>query len=136
MRIHYSPEADALSVELVGEARGARTIRHGPDIRLDFDGRGCLVALEVLNASRHYPAAALRALAAPVDYLTLAQAAKEGGLSPATLRVQIHHGRLPAVKRGRDWVVARHELWNYLENRAPSGRPPARPRRRQAPAAR
>ena len=56
------------------------------------------------------------------DTLTLPQAAEEAGLSPGTLRVQIHNGRLEATKLGRDWVVTRAALRIYLDNRAPQGR--------------
>lgn len=34
-------------------------------------------------------------------------------------------------QRGQDSLVARHELWNYLENRAPQGRPGAAAREAQ-----
>jgi hypothetical protein len=56
------------------------------------------------------------------DPLTLPEAAAEAGLNPGTLRVQIHNGRLEAKKIGRDWVVTRAALRDYLNNRAPQGR--------------
>jgi uncharacterized protein YuzE len=131
MQMTYSPTADAVAIELAPEATSARTQHMGPDIIADFDARGRLVSLEILNASDHYPAAALQQLSAPVEYLTLAEAAKESGLAPATLRLQASRQRLAAVKRGRDWLIPRHALWNYLENREPSGRPPASTRARR-----
>jgi len=123
MRMTYSAEADALAVDLASGAKGVGTRELGPGIYADFDAKGRLVGIEVLDASLHYPRAELEALANPVEYLTLAEAAKESKLSPVTLKAQIRNGRLPAIKRGRDWLVAGHDLWNYLETRAPQGRP-------------
>ncbi len=50
----------------------------------------------------------------PSDLLTLPEAAKLAGLAAVTLRVQVHNGRLKAVKRGRDWWVTRRELERYM----------------------
>ena len=134
MRMTYSPEGDTLDIELA-RAKSAATREIGPDVHGDYDAAGRLIAIEVQVASRFYDRRALEQLAQPVEYLTLREAAGEAQLSPTTLRVQIGNGRLPAKKQGTDWLVARHDLWNYLENRAPQGRPgaaprsPARPRR-------
>lgn len=51
-----------------------------------------------------------------LDLLTLPEAAVIAGLSPVTLRVQIRNQRLDAVKRGRDWMVTRKALTDYLKN--------------------
>jgi hypothetical protein len=67
----------------------------------------------------------LGALATTDEWLTLAEAGREAGLSPETLKKQLHAGRLAGAKRGRDWQVTRHALWNYLEQRDTRGRPPA-----------
>ena len=45
--------------------------------------------------------------------LTLTQAAARLGLSPSTLRNQIHGGRLTARKVGRDWTVSEREVERY-----------------------
>ena len=135
MRLTYSPSADALALQLATGTE-IRTRELAPGVHADFDGRGRLVGVEILDASTHYDRAELEQLAAPVEYLTLAEAAKESQLSPATLKAQIHNRRLPALKRGRDWLVARHELWSYLENRAPQGRPARRRAARRTKAAR
>lgn len=122
IRATYDPEADALALRLLPAVKSARTQELAPDFYADFDRRGRLIAIEVLYASRHYPRAVLASLDSGVEYLTLREAAKESGLSAGTLRNQILAGRLPALKRGRDWMVAGHELLTYLENRAPQGR--------------
>lgn len=124
MRFIYSREVDALTVELVPKGRTERMVKLGPTCNADVDAKGRLIAIEILDASTWYPKAALEQLEAPTPhYLTLAEAAAEAKLAPVTLRAQITNGKLVGMKQGRDWLVARHELWNYLENRAPQGRP-------------
>jgi uncharacterized protein YuzE len=119
----YSPTADALSIRLAEDRRIVGTKEITTDVFADFDDDGNVIALEFLNASRRYDKAKLEGLAIPVEYLTLAEAAKEGRLAVTTLRNQITARRLAGVKRGRDWLVTRHDLWNYLESRGPQGRP-------------
>lgn len=43
----------------------------------------------------------------------LAEAAGVLGVSHATLRAQIHRGRLHAFKVGRDWLVTDEEIERY-----------------------
>jgi uncharacterized protein YuzE len=122
-QLTYDPEADALAIDLVASPVGrVLTRRLTADHHLDFDSRGRLVGIEVLHASRHYPRTTLERLPNGVEWLTLEEAARESGLAASTLRNQINAQRLPAVKRGRDWLVAGHELWNYMESRSPRGR--------------
>lgn len=135
----YSIGADALAIEFDPDGEGARSQEVAPGLVLDFTAEGKLLALELLNASRHVPRATLERLPTPARYLTLVEAAEESGLSPVTLRRQIAAGRLSAVKRGRDWLVDETALVNYLESRDARGRPSAqraaRTRRsRRAPA--
>lgn len=126
MRITYSAAADALSVDLL-EGLTARMVKLAPNVNADFDAEGRLTSIEILGASAWYPKEALDQLASPVVWLTLKEAAVEAAkqgepISPDTLRSQIAKGKLTGEKRGADWVIATHELWNYLERRAPSGR--------------
>jgi uncharacterized protein YuzE len=136
MRITYDPEVDALGVDLVRNGRSTHTQVLRPNINLDWDRQGRLIGVEILDASAFYPLDQLRQLDDGTEWLTLAEAeaegAEEGGPTAATLRSLIHKGRIPARKVGRELQIAGHELWNYLENRAPSGRPG---RRRTAPKA-
>jgi excisionase family DNA binding protein len=60
----------------------------------------------------------------PSDLVSLVEAASLLGVRSASLRAQIHRGRLRAVKLGRDWLVAHRELTRYVETRKrPSTRP-------------
>ncbi len=94
--ITYDPEADA--IDLGKPAGRVETQEVQKDYYADYDSRGRLVGFEILNASKHYQDYSLSSLPSPVEWLTLAEAAKESGLSPGTLRVQINAGRL----RGRE----------------------------------
>lgn len=136
MRITYSPRVDAMAVELAPTSRSVRTQHLSPDFALDFDVEGRLMTIEILNASLYYPSEVLARLESPARFITIEEAAEESRLAPDTLRKQIANGRLTARKHGRDWLVAGHDLWNYLESREPRGRPPADPRarRRKRPA--
>lgn len=49
----------------------------------------------------------------PSRPIGLAQAAELLGVSHATLRAQVHRGRLRAIKVGRDWLVTREEVERY-----------------------
>ena len=131
MRFTYDATVDSLAIELVPGVRSRRTECIAPGINIDFDGRRRLISVEVSNASGFYPARDLAALESPEELLTLPEAADESGLSAATLRKQIHNEKLTAIKRGRDWMVARHTLWNYLETRDPRGRRASTERRQR-----
>lgn len=55
--------------------------------------------------------------------MTLTEAAALLGLSPATLRSQVRHGALRAVKRGRDWHVTPREVERYRQQSLGTRRP-------------
>lgn len=137
--LSYDAAADAVAIQFASAPKGkAPTTRElAPHIRADFLGTQ-LLGLEILEASTMLSAEALKGLTPPVELLTITEAAKESKRAPTTIRSAIAAGRLTATKKGRDWVVARHDLWNYLEDLAPAGRPtnnkraPLRKRRAQA----
>lgn len=57
--------------------------------------------------------------------MTLRIAGERLGVTPDTLRAQVHRGKLRAVKPGRDWLVAEEEVDRYrresLGRRKPTG---------------
>lgn len=122
IRMRYDVTVDALAIEFQPGARIARTITSEPGIHVDLDADGRIVTMELLDASARIPRKQLETLPNASEYLTLAEAAEESGLAPATLRVQINRGRLAAMKRGRDWLVDATALFNYLESRDSRGR--------------
>jgi excisionase family DNA binding protein len=121
MRIEYDEEVDALAISFTNRPRSARTKTVAKGINLDFDAKGRLVVIEILDASRFAPADNLRKLDSAREDLTLAQASKESGLTADTLRSLIHKKRLPATKDGRDWKVSLADLYTYLESRDTRG---------------
>jgi uncharacterized protein YuzE len=52
MKTHYDPESDALYVRFA-DAGAADSEEVGPGIVFDFDAVGRIVAVEVLEASKH-----------------------------------------------------------------------------------
>jgi uncharacterized protein YuzE len=134
IQIRYDREADALAVEFRRRARSARTVRVSDTVQVDFDSKGRLMTVEVLDASHHVERKSLDALPSATEWLTLAEAEKESGLRATTLRVLLNRGRLSGERRGRDWFVNSTALWNYLESRDARGRPATSPkgRRRRA----
>lgn len=134
MQLTYDPDADAFLLALEPGAAVAETVDQGGGVYVDVDRREKVLAVEVLEASRHFDRKSLALLKSPVNYLSLAQAGDESGLSPGTLRVLLNNGRLEGEKRGRDWVVTESALVNYLESRHPAGRPAANRKARRSPA--
>jgi uncharacterized protein YuzE len=134
MKLTYDPETDALNVELLA-GRSTQTIELTPDTFADLDASGRLLSVEILEASAKYGRDVVENALPAAEWLTLAEAAKEGGIATATLRVLLNAKRLKGRKRGRQWEVARAELWNYLDNRAPSGKPATAGARRSRTAA-
>jgi uncharacterized protein YuzE len=113
----YSVEADGLDIELLPGSESNRTVQFTPDVMVDFDKHSRLIGVEALSASHHYGRAALEQLPTGVEYTTLAEAATEEKVPRAQLRVALKKGEIPGIRRRRGWLIARRELWNYLEAR-------------------
>ena len=116
-RATYDPSVDAYYLEFAATRGRVTTHEVEPGVYLDLGPSGRLLAIEVLDASERLPRALLEGAASAEEWLTLADAAAEAGLSPTTLRVQIRNGRLTARKQGRDWLVSHAALETYLINR-------------------
>jgi excisionase family DNA binding protein len=121
MRIEYDADVDALAISFTKRPRSARTTTVAKGINLDFDAKGKLVVIEILNASRFASTDSLGKLDSAREELTLAEASKESGLEADTLRSLIHKKRLRATKDGRDWKVSLADLYTYLESRDTRG---------------
>lgn len=118
----YDEDADALAFTLIPTGRTSRTIEVRPDLFVDLDASGAVLAVEVLRASAKYDPKTLKLLSTPGPLLTLTEAARLANLSPATIRKQIHNRRVPATKKGRDWFVTRQDILGYLASRSTRGR--------------
>ena len=52
MKVRYDPETDTLSLILKEDAQVAESDEDKPGVILDYDERGDLVSMEILDASR------------------------------------------------------------------------------------
>lgn len=58
------------------------------------------------------------------DLISLAEASKISGFSPAHLRLLVKQGKLWGIKIGRDWVTTTSSLQKYLDSdRRPGPKP-------------
>lgn len=127
MRMTYSRAVDALAITLNRRpTHPVKTREVAPGVHLDFDAKGRLVGLELLEASQHMTPGDLASIEEPGRELTLREAEQHSGLASATLRVLLNAGdRLKGRKKGRDWLVSQAALDHYLASRSSSGRPAA-----------
>jgi excisionase family DNA binding protein len=49
------------------------------------------------------------------EWLTTREAAELTGYHPLHIRRLIHAGRVKAIKKGRDWLVSKTGLLNYMD---------------------
>ncbi len=113
MRITYDRTDDVLAILLADEeVEETRSI--APGVEADYDHKGRILAIEVLNASKKYDLSEAQ-LESPDPFYSLATAGVVFGLSPTTLRHQIERNVLPGFKIGRNWLVHRDDLETYME---------------------
>ncbi len=122
MQWTYDAAVDALTIIFLPGRRSARTDELGTGMFCDYDRRGHPIAIEILDASTHFPARTLHALPIPEVMVPLSEASKTAGLDASTLRQQIRNRKLRATKHHREWWVKPADLQQYLDNRAPQGR--------------
>ncbi len=122
MQWTYDAAVDALTIIFLPGRHSARTDELGTGMFCDYDRKGHPVAIEILDASTHFPAKTLRALPLPEVMVPLAEASKTVGLDASTLRQQIRNKKLRATKHHREWWVRPADVQQYLDDRAPQGR--------------
>ena len=116
MRITYDREADVLAI-LLADEEVEETKNLAPGVEADYDSKGRILAVEFLNASKKYDLTGSD-LEDPDPYYSLAAAGAMFDLSPTTLRHQIGRGVLRGTKFGRNWVVHRDDLEDYMGKRS------------------
>jgi uncharacterized protein YuzE len=122
----YDPQVDALTITLISARKSAHTEELRPGMLCDLDRAGHPIAIEILDASTHFPRSSLEHLPLPQIMMPLSEASRSVGLDAATLRQQIRNRRLRATKHHREWWVKPSALKEYLDSRAPQGRRSAR----------
>jgi excisionase family DNA binding protein len=116
MRITYDRDVDVLSI-LLADADVEETRNIAPGVEVDYDSSGRVVGIEIIKASQDYDLE-WQKFDPPDPYYSLSDAGYMFGLSPDTLRHQIHRGVLPGAKFGRNWMVHIDDLEEYLAKRS------------------
>ena len=118
MRMTYSRTADALMIHLGDnkERTNGASLPGGVGF-LDLAADGTVLAIEILDASKHYQRGHLEALGEEETVLSLTDAAAVAGTTPQAMRKACERGRLAGQKVGRDWVVTSTALTEYLNSR-------------------
>lgn len=113
--IEYEPEVDILTVYLrEPESELGYSSETTPGVILNYGEDGHLSSIEVLDASRHYPAGKLAASSVD-EFIDLKTASKISGIAPVTLRTQAQKGKLWAIRLGGQWVTTRERLQQYQD---------------------
>lgn len=117
MRLTYDPKADSI-LWTVGDpdVQSESWAEPADGVIIDFDRDKNPISVEIQNASRRYPAAALGAI--NIDQpVALAELAVEYDLAEAHLRKLAVNGLLRATKIGRNWTATRAAVEDYLDSR-------------------
>ena len=118
LTIEYDPEVDILTIYL---QRPETPLSDSSEVKagviLNYATDGSLSSVEILDASKRYPAGRL-AVYSVDEFIDLKQASELAKIAPVTLRAQAEKGRLWAIRLGRGWLTTRERLQQYLDSRA------------------
>ena len=122
LKMEYEPEVDILTIYFKDPET---TLSHSgeaePGIILNYAEDGSLSSVEVLGATRRYPAGQLAACSVD-EFIDLRTASRLAGIAPVTLRTQAEKGRLWAIRLAGQWITTRERLQQYIDSRARSAR--------------
>lgn len=122
LKIEYEPEVDILNIYFKDpETVLSHSSEAESGIILNYAEDGSLSSVEVLDATRRYPASQLAA-ASVDEFIDLKAASRISGIAPVTLRTQAEKGRLWALRLARQWLTTRERLQQYLDSRARKAR--------------
>jgi len=121
LKIEYEPEVDILTIYLQDpETPLSHSTEAEPGVILNHAEDGSLSSIEILDASKRYPAGQLAAHSVD-ELIDLRMASKLAAIAPVTLRTQAEKGRLWAMRLGGQWVTTRERLQQYLDSRLKRG---------------
>ena len=123
IRIEYEPEVDILTIYLQErETALDYSSETEPGVILNYaEGKG-LSSVEILDASKRYPAGQLAALSVD-EWIDLNTASKVAAIAAVTLRTQAEKGKLWALRLSGHWVTTRERLQQYVDSRSRKMRP-------------
>lgn len=122
LKIEYEPEIDILSIYLQDpETPLSHSSEAEPGVILNYAEDSSLSSIEILDASKRYPARQLAAHSVD-ELIDIRMASKLAAIAPVTLRTQAGKGRLWAIRLGGQWVTTRERLQQYLDSRAKMGK--------------
>lgn len=118
LKIEYEPEVDVLNVYLQApETSLGHSSEAEPGVILNYAEDGKLSSIEILDASKRFPAGQLAAHTVD-ELIDLREASKLSGIAPVTLRTQAEKAKLWALRLGGQWVTTRERLQQYIDSRA------------------
>ena len=122
LKIDYEPEVDVLNIYLQDpETPLSHSAEAESGVILNYAADGSLASVEVLDASRRFPAGQLAAHSVD-EFIDLRTASRISGIAPVTLRTQAEKSKLWAIKLGEQWITTRDRLQHYLDNYSRSAR--------------
>jgi len=118
LKIEYEPEVDILTIYLQAtETPLSYSSEAETGIILNYASDRSLSSLEIMDASKRYPAGRLAAYSVD-EFIDLRKASELTKIAAVTLRTQAEKGRLWAIRLGGGWVTTRERLQQYLDSRA------------------
>jgi uncharacterized protein YuzE len=118
LKIEYEPEVDVLTIYL---QESDVSLGHSSEVEsgtiLNYTEDGRLSSIEIMDASKRYPAGQLAAHSVD-EFIDLRTASKLSTIAPVTLRTQAEKGKLWAIQLGGQWVTTRDRLQQYIESRS------------------
>jgi len=118
IRIEYEPEVDILTIYLQErETALDYSSEAEPGVILNYAQGNSLSSVEILDASKRYPAGQLAALSVD-EWIDLNTASKIAAIAAVTLRTQAEKGKLWALRLSGHWVTTRERLQQYVDSRS------------------
>lgn len=114
VEISYDPVRDEITIRFRDAALECERAYTHRTLSLALDRNRRIVSLTIRAATWHIPRRALDSFVPVEQYLTVKQAASIAGLAPVTIRNRILCAHLPATKRGREWLIHRTHLEEFL----------------------
>ncbi len=115
LKIEYEPEVDTLTIYLdKPDTELIHSNESEPGIILNYDQNDHLSSIEILDASKRYPAQKLVAYSVD-EFIDLKTASKLSRIAAVTLRTQAEKGKLWSLRLGGHWFTTRERLQQYVD---------------------